>query len=82
MKNLMKFNLMIVLILLLTSCGPTIYKAQGLDASKKTINTLAIIPFNVSIDSKRLPKGITLETLKQSEEKTGYDIQDNSYKWF
>ena len=46
------------------------------------VHILAILPFNVSIDSKRLPKGTTIETLKESQEKTGYDIQNNSYTWF
>jgi len=82
MKYLIKINFAIALALLLNSCGPTIYKSQGFDVSRKSINTLAIVPFSVSIDSKRLPKGVTLETLQQSEQKTGYDIQDNSYKWF
>lgn len=71
-----------LLLVIFSSCGPTIYKATTFDNSKATVKTLAILPFNVSIDSKRLPKGITLETLKESEEKTGYEIQSNSYTWF
>jgi hypothetical protein len=70
------------LMTIVTSCGPTIYKAANFDQSKTKIKTLAILPFNVSIDSKRLPKGTTIETLKESQEKTGYDIQSNSYTWF
>lgn len=70
------------LLTILTACGPTIYKAANFDNSKTTVKTLAILPFNVSIDSKRLPKGTTIETLKESQEKTGYDIQGNSYTWF
>ena len=68
--------------LLITSCGPTIYKAENFQESKSMVHILAILPFNVSIDSKRLPKGTTIETLKESQEKTGYDIQNNSYTWF
>jgi len=70
------------MLTILTACGPTIYKAANFDNSKTTIKTLAILPFNVSIDSKRLPKGTTIETLKESEEKIGYSIQSNSYTWF
>lgn len=40
------------------------------------------MPFDVSIDTKRLPKGTTIETLKESEQKTGYDIQSKAYSWF
>ena len=65
-----------------TSCGPTIYKADNFDRSISKTKTVAILPFNVSIDSKRLPKGTSIETLKDSERKTGYDIQSNSYMWF
>ena len=70
------------LIAVLTSCGPTIYKAKNFESSKATVKTLAILPFNISIDSKRLPKNTTIETLKESQEKTGYDMQSTSYTWF
>lgn len=70
------------LLVLFASCGPTIYKAANFDDSKDKIKTLAILPFDVSIDAKRLPKGTTVETLKESQEKTGYDIQSNAYTWF
>lgn len=72
----------LLLMTIFTACGPTIYKAANFDNTKAKIKTLAILPFNVSIDSKRLPKGTTIETLKESQEKTGYDIQSNSYTWF
>jgi hypothetical protein len=70
-----------LLVTVLVSCGPTIYKSNNFESSKKTVKTLALLPFNVSIDSKRLPKGITIETLKESQEKTGYDIQNKAYTW-
>ena len=72
----------LLLLTIFTACGPTIYKAANFDNSKAKVKTLAILPFNVSIDSKRLPKGTTIETLKESQEKTGYDIQNNAYTWF
>ena len=79
----MKYLFSVVLIaLVFTSCGPTIYKAGNFQESKSTVHTLAILPFSVSIDNKRLPKGTTLETLKEYEIKTGYDIQNRSYTWF
>lgn len=70
------------IFLFFCSCGPTIYEAAGLQKSKTTMHTLAIIPFAISIDSKRLPKGTTIGTLKESELKTGYDIQNDIYTWF
>ena len=68
--------------LLIFSCSPTIYKSNNLVASKGVVKQVAILPYTVSIDSKRLPKGMTIETLKASQEQTGYDMQNNSYTWF
>lgn len=70
------------LLIFLSACAPTIYKATNFDNSRTTVKTLALIPFNVSIDSKRLPKGTNIETLKEYQEKTGYAIQNSAYSWF
>ncbi len=70
-----------LLLLLLSACGPTIYKANNFESSKQTVKTLAILPFDVSLEGKRLPKGTTPETMKQTMQKTGYDIQNNAYTW-
>lgn len=77
-----KTTVVLFLLSIFSSCGPTIYKAANFDNSKATVKMLAILPFSVLIDGKRLPKGVTIETLKESEEKTGYDIQSNAYTWF
>lgn len=69
-------------VIFLAGCGPTIYKSQDFDNSKQTVKKVAILPFSVTIDTKRLPKGITVETLRESEQKTGYDVQNNVYTWF
>lgn len=78
MKNLFILSF----FLLIFSCSPTIYKSNNLVASKGVVKQVAILPYTVSIDSKRLPKGMTIETLKASQEQTGYDMQNNSYTWF
>jgi hypothetical protein len=65
-----------------TSCGPTIYKSVDLEGSKNKVKIVGVLPFVVSIDSRRLPKGVTAETLKESQQKTGYDMQNASYTWF
>lgn len=80
--KMLKTTIFLFLVSLFSACGPTIYKAANFDESRATMKTLAILPFNVSIDSKKLPKGMTVETLKESQQKTGYDIQSNSYTWF
>lgn len=80
MKQIKTFTTLILLVIL-SSCGPTIYKANNFDNSRTSIKKLAILPFSVAIDGKRLPKGVTIETLKESQEKTGYGIQSNAYTW-
>ena len=80
MKKL-PYLLLCLFIGTLSACGPTIYKANNFDSTKSKIKTLAIIPFDVSIDGKRLPKGTTPETLHESLKKTGYDIQGDAYTW-
>ncbi|MEP6675253.1 MAG: hypothetical protein ABJA78_08855 [Ferruginibacter sp.] len=76
------FSIVVLTTLLFTSCGPTIYKSENFKDSKSTVHIVAILPFSVSIDSKRLPKGQTIETLRDAQQKTGYDIQNNVYTWF
>jgi hypothetical protein len=76
-----KMILTAALAVLLTSCGPVIYESAGLQQSKTTMKVLAILPFSISIDSKRLPKGTTIETLKESEQKNGYEMQGACYTW-
>ena len=67
------------LLLILSACGPTIYKTANFNNSKSSVKILAFLPFNISIDGKRLPKGTSIETLKMFQEKTGYDIQIMAY---
>jgi hypothetical protein len=76
-----KMLLVALSLVLFSSCGPTIYLGPGLENSKRTVKVVAILPFSVSIDSKRLPKGTTAETLKQTEQKSGYDMQGTCYTW-
>ena len=78
----LKFLLACIVMVALVSCGPTIYKADNFEANKSKIKTLAIIPFNIAIDTKRLPKGVTVESIKASEEKTGFSMQNSVYSWF
>lgn len=68
-------------ILIISSCGPKIYQAGNFENSRNSIKTVAILPFLVSIDSKRLPQGVTIETLKKSEERKGYNMQCAAYTW-
>lgn len=79
MKQITAYLLIAILAI---SCGPTIYKSKTFEQEQNKIKILAILPFNTTIDSKRLPKGVTIETLKESQEKVGYDVQSNVYSAF
>jgi hypothetical protein len=70
-----------VSVLILSSCGPKIYKFGNLENSRNNIKTVAILPFFVSFKGKRLPKGVTIETRKKSEERRGYNMQCAAYTW-
>lgn len=77
-----KIIICFILINLLLSCGgPRIYKSIDLENSKPTMKTIAIIPFSVSNDIKRFPKGTSIESLKQEEDKAGFEMQEKSYSW-
>lgn len=78
----LSFLLALVAMVTFSSCGPTIYKADSFETSRAKIKSVAILPFGCSIDAKRLPKNVTIETLKASEQKTGYDVQGNVYTYF
>lgn len=77
----MKLFCFLILLLGLSFCSPTIYKASNFANSKSSIHTLAILPFSVSMDLKRLPKGVNSENLSESQLKTGYSLQTSSYSW-
>ncbi len=81
----MKLNhivLLATMILALSSCGPTIYMAPNFEKAKSKHKQLAILPFDVLITMKKLPKDMTAEMLKDQEKNTGFSIQSHSYTYF
>jgi hypothetical protein len=76
-----KIQLLFVVIMMATmsACGPDIYQAPNFAAVRKTQKVLAIIPFKVSLDMKKLPKGATVESIRESNKETGYSLQSNAY---
>lgn len=67
---------------ILSSCGPTIYLAPNFEQVKARQKQLAILPFDVLITTKKLPKDMTPEMIKEQEMKTGFSIQNHSYTYF
>jgi hypothetical protein len=71
----------LVVIAFLGSCA-TIYKSPDFEAVKEKHETLAILPFEVSIDMKKLPEGLTTEMLNEMEQDEAYVIQSEIYAYF
>ncbi|HEX5625276.1 MAG TPA: hypothetical protein VFX48_04600 [Saprospiraceae bacterium] len=67
---------------LLAGCGPTIYLAPDFDKVKSKHRTVAILPFEVNITAKKLPKDVTSEMMRDEEKSTGRSIQNHSYTYF
>ena len=80
MKKIYLFFFMAAL--LLTSCGPQIYQAKTFDQVKSEHRTIAILPFDATTKFRKLPKGMTEETIRESNKSTGYAVQGHSYSYF
>jgi len=67
-----KYNkiLICISILLITGCA-TIYTESAFDSISSNHQIIAILPLKVTIDTKRIPKGLTLDMLASEEEKRG-----------
>lgn len=73
----------LILTILLSSCGPKIYKSSDFDNAFVKHKTVAILPADVNTrlrpnESKR----VSDEQLGQMNEKTGLAVQDKMYSWF
>jgi len=70
------------MVFFFSSCAPTIYVSPDFDKVKNKHKVVAILPFNVQISAKNLPKNVTQEMIREDEQKTGYAIQGHSYTAF
>ena len=65
-----------------TGCAPKIYTDPTFPKAKALHENVAILPFNVTVDAKKLPKDITLETVKELEKDEAYLFQEQLYGRF
>ncbi|OLY90919.1 hypothetical protein SAMN05444008_11725 [Cnuella takakiae] len=71
------------LLLLLTACGPAIYKTNDFATVAATHKTVAILPAQVAINLRpNEMRRTTPEMLEKNEAATGYAIQEKLYGWF
>ncbi|GAA4438134.1 hypothetical protein GCM10023188_33130 [Pontibacter saemangeumensis] len=76
MKKLLLFAMVCITMV---SCGPQIYKAPSFTEVSAKHQVVAILPFDVTIESRRLPKGVTAEMVQDQQRDYGYGIQGDVY---
>ncbi len=56
-----------------------IFSSPNLTSTLGRAKTVAILPFNVSISYKKMPKGVTVENIREDEKKEGPQMQQGMY---
>ena len=73
----------LMISLVLTACGPKIYKSADFDTALGKHRIVAILPADVTTQLRpNQAKKMTEEQIADHSQKTGYDIQDKMYSWF
>ncbi len=76
-------NLPLLMLVLMVSCGPKIYKSADFDTALGRHKTVAILPADVSMKLRpNESKKLSADQIADLAQKTGYDIQDKMYSWF
>jgi hypothetical protein len=71
------------LLLLVSACGPKIYKSNEFDDVSAKHKTVAILPADVSIKLRpNDAKKTSADEMEKNRQATGYAIQDKMYSWF
>ena len=76
----MKFKtfLIVTILFVLTACA-TVYTSQDFSQHQSRHKTVAILPFRVSIELKKVPDGVTADQLRGSEADEAYLFQKQLY---
>lgn len=82
MKTIKPLLLLFTLVALMSSCGPSIYLANDFSKTSRSHKTIGILPLEVTMQTKKLPKDMTREQLEESNMETGYSMQNNVYSAF
>ncbi len=65
--------------ILFTGCAPSIYRATDFQTVARGHKTIALLPFQVVMEAKKLPKNATLDIIRQQQQDNGYTIQSSAY---
>jgi hypothetical protein len=80
MKNLKPIA--VAITLMLTACGPTIYKSSNFDQALSRHKTVAILPAEVTIKLRpNEAKKMSADQVADLSQKTGLNFQDKMYGW-
>jgi hypothetical protein len=72
-------TLLLIITVLLSGCAQ-IYRAPSF--SRYKVKTLAILPFESKISVKKLPKGVTIASIREQEVSNGNSMQTHAYTYF
>jgi hypothetical protein len=61
--------------------GKQIYSSPVLNDLLSSAKTVAILPFKVSISYKKMPKGLTMEAVKENERQESFQMQQGMYTY-
>jgi hypothetical protein len=64
-----------------TQSAKQIFESPDLKSMLYTAKTVAILPFKVSISYKRMPKGISLDQIKENEKAESVQMQEGMYTY-
>ena len=81
MKTLVRLSTLVLFLSLLQGCSPTVFTATNFNTVKRSHKLVALLPFDVSITLKKLPKDVTMAQIKADEEKTAYTAQSHAYTY-
>jgi hypothetical protein len=82
MKTYIKQIILLMVMLLYAASCAKIYTSPEFSSARSEHKTVAVLPFEVTIDAKKLPKHMTLETLKELEKDEGFTFQSQMYSRF
>jgi hypothetical protein len=81
MKKTKFMGLIGIMILIISGCA-TVYKAPELQTNVSTAKSIAILPFDVTVQYNRLPKNVTLEQIRENEYELSFVFQNQIYNRF
>jgi hypothetical protein len=77
-----KTIILVVLVTLFLAACATVYRSPQFYEVRQKHQIVALLPFDVTISSTRLPKGMTIEMLKELEKEEGFGTQALFYSRF